>query len=71
VKVKARVHVLGMVPGDEREVDGRKRSIRSLLGAGWLEPVEDVEPEPVVAEPVRQVAGSGEGEPQPGSGSGE
>lgn len=70
MKVKARVHVLGMVPGDEREVDGRKRSIRSLLGAGWLEPVEDVEPEPVVAEPVRQVD-EGEGEPLPGSGSGE
>lgn len=71
--VRAKVHVLGMTPGQERDVDGRARRIRSLIAAGWLEPVAPAQPEaatPPVVHPEPPEAHAS-GEPDPGSGSGE
>ena len=75
MKVQAKIHVLGMVPGAVREVDGRQRRIRSLLAAGWLEQVDDAAE--VAAPAARQelnvesVPWTDEGDPPPGSGSGD
>lgn len=78
MKVRANIHVLGMTPGQVREVDGRSRRIRSLIAAGWVEPAEaESEVTARVEATVPSVAAgiaadlAAQGEPPPGSGSGD